>query len=98
MPTNSPTDLPMSPPSAPSRPRRRLKPRHAETVGKSIAPMVGFLGRLRRRLEVNGFGLSERLYQAAERAHEALFELNVLLHYDECEREPPTEQAADWVI
>jgi hypothetical protein len=89
--------MPHDVPTTPRTSRRRLKPRHAETVGKSVAPMVGFLGRLQRRLEATGFTPGERLYAAAAQAYDAVFTLNVLLHYDSCEREP-AEPAADWVI
>jgi hypothetical protein len=84
-------------PSTPRTDRRRLNARHADAVAATVRPMLGYLGRLLRRLEATGHIPGQRLYDLAYRAHDAVHSLTVALHADACDRHS-TEPDHDWQI
>jgi len=80
----------LSPHSTP-RPQsgKKLRPAHARHLRSTIAPMLGFLGRLRTRMVAVGFVESDALMQLVQATHDALHRLAVELHYEGCEPEKP---------
>jgi hypothetical protein len=57
----------------------------AAAVSKSIGPMLGYLVRLRQRMDKAGFLLTDPLYQCVRKAEDAIHHLSVELHYRSCE-------------
>jgi hypothetical protein len=50
-----------------------------------IEPTLGYLSRLRARMQKVGFIPSDPLYQLVDRAYDAVHELRIKLHYLTCE-------------
>ncbi len=85
--------------------RPRLTTKQAEAVRDRIRPMVYFLYRCRRRLDVRGFDKKGAIYQVIDNAYCAMHDLHMKLHYESCgpvvgrapEEQPevrnPTDQA-----
>jgi hypothetical protein len=51
----------------------------------TIRPMLGYLNRLKRRMEKRRFPSDDKLFQTVLRAYDAIHELNVHVHYLSCE-------------
>jgi hypothetical protein len=66
--------------------RPRLTPKQAEALRDRIRPMLYFLLRCRRRLEKLGFDQGGVIFRAVDKAHAAMHELFVTLHYESCGR------------
>ena len=66
--------------------RPRLTTKQAEALRDRIRPMLYFLLRCRRRLDVLGFDQKGAIYQAIDKAHSALHSLHVTLIYESCGR------------
>jgi hypothetical protein len=47
--------------------------------------MLGYLNRLKRRMEKRRFPSDDKLFQTVLRAYDAIHELNVHVHYLSCE-------------
>ncbi len=85
--------------------RQHLTPKQAEALQNRIRPMLSFLYRCRRRLDVRGFDAKSEVYREIDKAHCAMHSLHVTLIYEACGRgvgkasddrpgvTPPTEQA-----
>jgi hypothetical protein len=63
----------------------RIKRAHAEKVHQYLGPTVGYLHRLRERMEKVGFVPSDRLYERVTEAYNAMHALSMHLHYISCE-------------
>jgi hypothetical protein len=64
---------------------KKLKPWQARKIRKSLASALGYLTRLKRRMELTGFPPNDPLYLAAVKAQEAMQSLLSSLHYLSCE-------------
>jgi hypothetical protein len=83
----------------------RLTTKQAEALRDRIRPMLQFLYKCRRRLDVLGFDAKSPIYQVIDKAYCAMHDLHMKLHYESCghgvgrageQREgltPPTDQA-----
>jgi hypothetical protein len=56
----------------------------AAAVGESIGPMLGYLVRLRQRMDKVGFLPGDPLYVLVRDAEDKLHRLSVELHYRSC--------------
>ena len=65
---------------------KRLRPAHARIVQAAVTPMLRYLGRLRTRMYEVGFRPTDPLMGVVEKAYDAIHHLNVLLHYEACEK------------
>jgi hypothetical protein len=76
-----------------------LTPAQAERLKQSVRPMLGYLGRLKKRMEKRRFPNDDRLFLTVLKAYDAIHELNVHVHYLSCEsgvgRRPPQKEAQD---
>jgi hypothetical protein len=63
---------------------RHLTPKQAAAFRDRIRPMLNFVHRCRRRLEVLGFDQNNALYRAVDKTYCALHGLHVELHYESC--------------
>jgi len=63
----------------------KLTSEQAKRVRESIVPMLGYLHRLRARMDAVGFVPEDKLLRLAEAAENALHALVVELHYESCE-------------
>ena len=61
-----------------------ILPAQAARLRRQVARQLGYLGRLRRRMELMGFSPEDRLYLSVKRAHDAMQELHVRAHYAAC--------------
>jgi hypothetical protein len=66
--------------------RPRLTSKQAEALRDRIRPMLYFLLRCRRRLDMLGFDQSGVIFRAVDKAHSAMQDLFVTLHYESCGR------------
>ena len=70
-----------------------LTPAQAKRLKESIRPMLGYLSRLKKRMEKRNFPHDDMLLRAVVKAYDAMHALNVELHYLSCEsgagRAPP---------
>jgi hypothetical protein len=57
----------------------------AQKIKASIRPMLGYLIRLKKRMEKRRFPSDDGLFQTVLRAYDAIHELNVHVHYLSCE-------------
>ena len=62
----------------------KLTHEQAAALGKRLGPTVGYLFRLRERLEKVGFAQTDKLYQRVCRAQDAMYALGIELHYLSC--------------
>jgi hypothetical protein len=62
-----------------------LTPAQARQMKATIRPMLGYLNRLKRRMEKRRFPADDKLFQTVLRAYDAIHELNVHVHYLSCE-------------
>jgi hypothetical protein len=62
----------------------QLQPEHAQKIHDAVAPFVGYLARLRSRMDKVGFVPDDPLRQSVERAYDAAFDLCVKMHYRAC--------------
>ena len=56
----------------------------AAAVAKSVGPMLGYLDRLRQRMEKVGFLPGDPLYVLVREAEDKIHHLSVELHYRSC--------------
>jgi hypothetical protein len=63
---------------------KELTPEQAEAVGRRLSRTVGYLVRLRERMDQVGFVSTDRLYQIVCKAEDAMLHLSVALHYASC--------------
>jgi hypothetical protein len=87
--------------------RQRLTTKQAEALRDRVRPMLHFLLRCRRRLDVLGFDPNGAIYQTIDKAYCAMHALHMTLHYEACGHgvgkpsedrpglTPPTDQAQD---
>jgi hypothetical protein len=72
----------------------QLKPWQAKVMCAALRPALGYLYRLRERMEPRGFVASDNLFLLTTTAYEALHALTIVLHYMSggggVYREPPT--------
>jgi hypothetical protein len=61
-----------------------LTPRQAETIKKTIRPMLAYLNRLKRRMDQRKFPHDDSLFNEVVDAADALHKLNVSIHYLSC--------------
>ena len=66
--------------------RKSLQPWQARKIRETLQPALGYLTRLKHRMEATGFPPDDRLYIAATNAQRSLQDLLVELHYLSCER------------
>ena len=70
-----------------------LTPAQAKRLKAKIGPMLGYLSRLRKRMEKRRFPHDDKLLRTVVSAYDAMHALNVEVHYLSCEsgvgREPP---------
>lgn len=59
---------------------QQLEKWQAEKVKEQLAPILQHLGKLRDRLKAVGYGEDDKIYQAANKAYDAAFGLQVLMH------------------
>ena len=64
--------------------RQRLTTKQAEALRDRVRPMLHFLLRCRRRLDVLGFDEKGAIYQAIDKAYCAMHALHMTLHYEAC--------------
>ncbi len=57
----------------------------AQQLKSSIRPMLGYLNRLKKRMEKRRFPSDDGLFPTVLRAYDAIHELNVHIHYLSCE-------------
>ena len=57
----------------------------AKALSKALYPHVNYLSRLRKRMEVVGFLPNDKLYLLVRKAHDALDELSIAVHYLSCD-------------
>ena len=76
-----------------------LTPAQAERLKQSVRPMLGYLGKLKKRMEKRRFPVDDRLYLSVLKDYDAIHELNVHVHYLSCEsgvgRKVPTRETKD---
>lgn len=65
---------------------RNLTRKQAEALQDRIRPMLSFLYRCRRRLEILDFREDSEIFQSVDKAHRALHSLHVTLIYESCGR------------
>jgi hypothetical protein len=63
---------------------RDITREQATTMLETVEPMLTFTNRLLARLKERGFSHTDPLHVAAERAHDGIHHLWVLLHYASC--------------
>jgi hypothetical protein len=63
----------------------QLRPWQARQIRATLRPALGYLSRLKRRMENRGFPPDDKLYVAVAAAYDALYGLCVDLHYRSCE-------------
>ena len=61
-----------------------LQPWQAEKIKNSLAPHLGYLHRLQRRMEQVGFPPTDPLYQLVSRAYDATHQVSVEIHNLSC--------------
>ena len=61
-----------------------LTKEQARALKNKIGPMLGYLSRLKRRMAYHGFTHDDQLLQAVCRAHDAMHEFHVEVHYLAC--------------
>ena len=66
--------------------RKRLTREQARELGERLRPMLVFLLRFRDRLKYTGFEPDGELYRVADKAHDAVHHLSVVLHYESVPR------------
>jgi hypothetical protein len=64
--------------------RHDLTKSQAQAIHDAIGPTLGYLFRLRQRMDKRGFSPSDPLYQLVVNAYDALHPLTVELHYLSC--------------
>ena len=64
---------------------RSLKRWQTSKIQEPLSPALGYLTRLKRRMELTGFPPDDTLYVAAVQAQRAMQDLLVELHYLSCE-------------
>jgi hypothetical protein len=63
---------------------RTISPAAADALMRQVLPHLNWLGRVRRRMEQQGFPPDDELYRACSRAWDAMQELHVRAHYASC--------------
>jgi hypothetical protein len=61
-----------------------MPPEHAKRIGKSLRPSLNYLTRLRERMVAVGFLPDDPLFVAVVKAHAAMGELFMAMHYAGC--------------
>jgi hypothetical protein len=61
-----------------------LTAKQAESMRNALIPHVRYLYKLQTRMERTGFPASDELFQATQRAYDAVQELCMKLHYLSC--------------
>ena len=56
----------------------------ARDLAERLRKMLGYLGRLRKRMEQERFPNDDELYQSAREAYNAMHDLTVKAHYLSC--------------
>ena len=62
-----------------------MKPWQAKALYAAIRPALGYLCRLRDRMEKRGFSPTDKLVRLTVTAYDALHALSIELHYLSCE-------------
>jgi hypothetical protein len=65
--------------------REAITKAQAKALSKALYPHVNYLSRLRKRMEAVGFPPNDRLYLLVRKAHDALDELSIAVHYLSCD-------------
>jgi hypothetical protein len=63
----------------------KIKPWQAKLMYATLRPALGYLCRLRERMERRGFPPNDKLLKLTEAAYNAIHSLTVELHYMSCE-------------
>jgi hypothetical protein len=58
-----------------------ITPAQAEQIKAKIRPMLGYLGRLKKRMHKRRFPHDDELYRTVLEAYDAIHQLNVHVHY-----------------
>ncbi len=58
-----------------------ITPAQAEQIKAKVRPMMGYLGRLMKRIHKRRFPHDDQLFITVVKAYDAIHELNVHLHY-----------------
>ena len=69
----------------PPRNSKEVTREQAKQIAASLGPMLGYLTRLQRRMDTNGFEQDDRLYRLVSNAQDALHSLWVHTHYMSCD-------------
>jgi hypothetical protein len=64
--------------------RPRLTTKQAEALRDRIRPMLHFLHKCRRRVDVLGFDVRGPIYEVVDMAYCAMHDLHMKLHYESC--------------
>ena len=64
---------------------KSLTREQADAMLAKVLPQLGYLYRLRERMERTGFPQDDRLYQCVTRAHGAMQDVRLALHYLTCQ-------------
>jgi hypothetical protein len=83
--SNRPTASPPVPSSIACVDSTKLRPWQAKALYPALRPALGFLHRLRERMEKRGFPPGDKLYRLTANAYEALHALSIELHHMSCE-------------
>jgi hypothetical protein len=62
-----------------------LKPWQARVIYQALHPLLGYLHRLRKRMERRGFPPDDKLLKLTEKACDAIHALAIELHYRSCQ-------------
>jgi hypothetical protein len=63
-----------------------LTAEQAERLHRALAEKLGYLTRLKARMERVGFRRNDPLFQRVQRAHDALHDLTIAVHYLACKK------------
>jgi hypothetical protein len=64
---------------------RHVTAEQAERLHKALGAHLRYLGRLHARMEKVGFVPGDPLFERVKKAHDAMHDLTVHVHYMECE-------------
>jgi hypothetical protein len=62
-----------------------LTPAQAETMRDALGPHIRYLHKMKRRMEAQGFPLTDELLQKTIHAYDAAHALTMALHYLSCQ-------------
>jgi hypothetical protein len=63
----------------------KIKRSHAKELHRRLHPTVGYLSRLRERMQKVGFVTSDPLFERVTKAYESMHALSMDLHYLSCD-------------